>query len=120
VVHQAGTTALNIAVLVLLAAMVGLLVSVLYGTAYTLEPGRLRARCGPFTSTVPLASVGSVVSTRNPLSGPALSLDRLAIRGADGRTLLLVSPRDRAGFLRELVRLEPAMRRRADGLVRNG
>jgi len=70
----------------------------LLSTHYTITDTDLRVRSGPFTWRVPLAEITSVTPTRNPLSSPALSLDRLRIEYGRGRTLL-ISPQDREGFL---------------------
>ena len=42
--------------------------------------------------------ITSVRRTRNPLSSPALSMDRLSIRYGKGRRIM-ISPADQAGFL---------------------
>lgn len=70
-------------------------------THYTLTATELRIRSGPFRWTVPLRDIVSVTPTRNPLSSPALSLDRLRIEYGSGRWIM-ISPRDRDGFLRDL------------------
>jgi hypothetical protein len=78
-------------------------------TDYTITDTHLRIRCGPLRWNVPLADVRSVRPTRNPLSSPALSLDRLRIEYS--RSLaVMVSPEDKEGFLR-------ALRTRAPGLA---
>jgi len=70
-------------------------------TDYTITDTHLRIRCGPFRWNVPLADVRAVRPTRNPLSSPALSLDRLRIEYS--RSLaVMVSPDDKEGFLSEL------------------
>jgi hypothetical protein len=46
---------------------------------------------------VPLATIHSLAATHNPLSSPALSMDRIEVRHAAGT--LLVSPKDKAGFV---------------------
>jgi hypothetical protein len=70
-------------------------------TGYTLEPTQLLVKSGPMKWVVPLADIRSIEPTRNPLSSPALSLDRLLISyGKHGR--LMISPADKEGFLREL------------------
>jgi hypothetical protein len=70
----------------------------LFSTGYTLESTRLLIRSGPFSWTVPLAEIQSITPTRNPLSSPALSLDRLLIRhGKKGQ--IMISPADKQGFL---------------------
>lgn len=96
---------------VLLAATAALLLWVLYGTRYTFSGGVLEARCGPFRFRVPLGDITSAEPSRDPLSGPACSLDRLLIRYGSRR--ILVSPSDRRGFLDALVR-------HGAGLVRDG
>ena len=50
---------------------------------------------------VPLKEIKSVLPTWNPLSSPALSLDRLAIKRAHGWDVR-ISPKERNEFLREL------------------
>jgi hypothetical protein len=95
----------------LLAATAAFLLWVLYGTRYTFSDGVLEARCGPFRFRVPLGDITSAEPSRDPLSGPACSLDRLLIRYGSRR--ILVSPSDRRGFLDALVR-------HGAGLVREG
>ena len=88
-------------------------------TDYTLTSGELLIRSGPFRWRVPLADIREVTPTRNPLSSPALSLDRLEIRyGRMG--FLLISPQDKNGFLRSLVAQAPHLALRGDHVVRLG
>lgn len=54
---------------------------------------------------VPLREIRLVRSTRNPLSSPALSLDRLRIEY--GRRAIMISPDDKARFLEELQKRMP-------------
>ena len=72
----------------------------LYTTDYTLEVDTLRIRASFFRWRVPIAAIDSVEPTRNPLSSPACSLDRLMIRY--GKKRIMISPLDPAGFLRAL------------------
>lgn len=69
-------------------------------TRYTFSGAELHVRCGPLQWRIPLTDVRSVTPTRNPLSSPALSLDRLRIDY--GLRSIMVSPLDKDGFLREL------------------
>ena len=89
--------------LLVLVAGAGLPLWVLLGTRYELTPERLLIRCGPFRWTVPLREIRAVTPTRNPLSSPALSLDRLRIDYGRGSSVM-ISPRDKAGFLADLER----------------
>ena len=80
---------------------VGLPLWLLCSTRYTLTATELAVRCGPFSWRVPLKDIRAVHPTRNPLSSPALSLDRLRIDYGAGRSIM-ISPTDRERFLREL------------------
>jgi hypothetical protein len=90
------------ATILIMAALVivGLLGSMLVGTHYTVDGNTLRVACGPFRWKVPVGAIESVAPTRNPLSSPALSLDRLRIQYGERR--ILVSPADKAGFLKAI------------------
>jgi hypothetical protein len=79
----------------------------LYATDYTFEPDALRIRASFFRWRVPLAAIDSVEPTRNPLSSPACSLDRLLIRY--GKQRIMISPDDRVGFLRVLAARAPQL-----------
>jgi hypothetical protein len=92
----------GIALLVLVAG-IGLPLWMLLGTRYEITPERLLVRCGPFRWTVPLREIRAVTPTRNPLSSPALSLDRLRIDYGRGSSVM-ISPRDKARFLADLER----------------
>ena len=106
------------AMLVGLVAAAGFMLWVLYGTNYTLAGDTLLIRCGPFRSRVPLAAIDSVKPSRNPLTSPACSLDRLLIKWNDGRKRILISPSLKADFLRELERRCPHLKSEEDGLIR--
>jgi hypothetical protein len=71
-----------------------------FTTRYRFSSEFLLIKSGPFSWTVPLRSITKVEPSHNPASGPALSLDRLAIH-YDGKTIL-VSPADKQGFMAEL------------------
>ena len=93
-----------LAALGILAAALGIVVligSVLMRTHYTVSGNNLRIASGPFGWSVPIDQIKSVKATRNPVSSPALSLDRLLIEYGAGRRVL-VSPADRRGFLKAL------------------
>jgi membrane protein YdbS with pleckstrin-like domain len=76
----------------------GLPLWLLSSTRYALEPGQLRVQSGPFKWRIPIADITAITPTSNPLSSPALSLDRLRIDYGKGRSVM-ISPRDKQGFL---------------------
>jgi hypothetical protein len=81
--------------------VVGLMVWLMLGTRYVVDRGLLRIVAGPFRWKVPIDQITSVEATRNPLSSPALSLDRLRIRYGKNRRIM-ISPADKAGFLKAI------------------
>ena len=86
--------------------LVGIAVSALIiwltlGTHYTVDRRLLTIAAGPFRWKVNIDDITSVEATRNPLSSPALSLDRIMIRYGKRRRIM-VSPADKAGFLKAI------------------
>jgi hypothetical protein len=92
----------------LLLLSVGLPMWVMLATDYTFNGADLDVRCGPFFWRVPLHQIRAVTATRNPLSSPALSLDRLRIDF--GHRSIMISPADKEGFMKELRRRGPEPR----------
>jgi membrane protein YdbS with pleckstrin-like domain len=80
----------------------------LLATNYTFNAADLDVRCGPFAWRVPLHEIRAVTATRNPLSSPALSLDRLRIDFGQMRSIM-ISPEDKEGFMKELRKRVPAV-----------
>lgn len=66
-------------------------------TRYIVDSELLRIHCGPFRWKIRLDEIESLRATRNPLSSPALSLDRVMIRYRNGRQIM-VSPEDKQKF----------------------
>lgn len=93
---------------------------ILYGTCYLLSDDVLVIRSGPFRWRVPLDAIEEVFPTRNPLSSPACSLDRLHIRYAGSRFGVMVSPRDKSEFLGDLAARSERLEARERRLVRKG
>lgn len=92
-----------VTVLVLLAW--GSVLSLIVPVSYQITASTLLVQSGWLRNRIPLASIQRVFPTRNPLSGgPALSLDRLQIEYLQGDVLrsVLISPQDKAGFVRDL------------------
>lgn len=95
-----------------------LMLWILYGTRYTLTDRELRVRSGPFRWTVPLEAIHEASPTRNPLSSPACSLDRLNIVHGPRRRRIMISPFDKGRFLDDLVARSPGLRRDGEGVFR--
>ncbi len=115
--ESGASLGLRAAVLLLCFGGAAFMLWVLYGTHYTLTPDRLLIRSGPLRFRVPLAEIASVTPSRNPLSSPACSLDRLHVRYRESRRGVLISPLDKTGFLQALVARCPQLELAGDRAV---
>jgi len=79
---------------------VGLPLWVLTSTSYTLTSEHLVVRSGPFRWRIPIPDIVEVTPTTNPLSAPALSLNRLRVTSRDAS--VTISPADRGRFVADL------------------
>jgi membrane protein YdbS with pleckstrin-like domain len=92
---------------------------ILYGTSYTLTNEALLIRCGPFRHRVMVSTIQEVAPSRNPVSSPACSLDRLHIKYQGSRHGVLISPGNKRSFLEELSRLDSQLSLQGDRIVRS-
>jgi len=70
-------------------------------TKYIVTPDEITVHAGLYKVNIPLTSIVSVTPSRDPLSSPAFSLNRLEIRyNKDKR--ILISPKDRERFLSDI------------------
>ncbi len=100
-IREAGEPGMITSLILAMIGIVALMVWLLLGTHYTVDRGTIRIVSGPFRWKVPIDEIISVRATRNPLSSPALSLDRLSIRYGK-RKRIMISPADKAGFLKAI------------------
>ncbi len=100
-IAEAGEPGMITSLILAMIGIVALMVWLLLGTHYTVDRGIIRIVSGPFRWKVPVEDITSVRATRNPLSSPALSLDRLSIRYGKRRRIM-ISPADKAGFLKAI------------------
>jgi hypothetical protein len=115
---QAGSYLITISALTFI-----LLLAATFPLYYELTEHELVIRSGLFRWRVPLDRIHEVRPIRSLLSAPALSLDRLLIRFErrdGGFGLAMISPRDRAGFLREVAARTHGMMFVGERLVRTG
>jgi hypothetical protein len=99
--NHPGTLTLLASTLFYMAVMFGLA----YPVTYEITQSELIIRSGLTRNSIELSSIESVKSSRNPLSSPAWSLDRLRIdyHRKGKLTFLLISPEDRTAFLNDLI-----------------
>jgi hypothetical protein len=81
-------------------------------THYAIDDGTLVVKSSFLTWRIDIQSIVEITPTRSTASSPAMSLDRLAIRYRKGGRVrtILVSPRDKGGFLYALRAVHPGIR----------
>jgi len=105
----AGGKPVMLIALLLAVVGIGLPLWVLLTTRYTLDREVLLVRSDPFRWKVPVAEISGIMPTRNPLSSPALSLDRLRIVYGSGKSLM-ISSEDKERFIADLEALRAGAR----------
>ena len=95
-----------------------LIIWMVSATTYHISDSDLWIRCGPFRSRLALDAIDEITPTRNPLSSPALSLNRLRLTTRGAKVGVMVSPADRDGFLDCLLSHTHHLRRDGDYLRR--
>jgi hypothetical protein len=98
---RTGSLAKIVATLPAILVGVGLPIWIMASTSYTLNDSTLLVKSGPFKWQVPIAQITSITPTSNPLSSPALSLDRLRIDYGRGQSLM-ISPKNKEQFIQAL------------------
>jgi hypothetical protein len=96
----------------------GLMSLVVWPITYTLTSNHLVIRAGVFRSRLPYDTITAVYPTRNPLSSPALSLDRTRIDHTGRFGFALISPESRERFMRDLAERAPHLRIVGDRMER--
>ena len=98
-----------IGVVIIFLAMIFML-HVFLTTWYEINGNILKIKCGfLIDKEVDIDDIVSIKETFNPLSAPATSLDRLEIK-LKGKDSILVSPKDKSGFISELVKIKPGIK----------
>lgn len=96
-----GVLAVVLAGILPMAVTWGFTIWIWFSTGYTVTEQELLIRSAFLTWRVPLPAITGVQRTMNPLSSPALSLNRLQIRWAKRRSVM-ISPADQDAFLQLL------------------
>ncbi len=92
-------------------------VGLVFPMSYEVTPEALVIRFGLARSRVAYADIRSVTPTGNPISSPALSLDRLFLDTGRSKFGPNISPADKSHFLDALATRTPHLVRRGDSLV---
>jgi len=86
------------------------IVYTLLTTQYTINKDRLRIQSGfLYDETIYINNVISLTETRNPLSSPAASLDRLELKLKSSH-IILISPKEKDEFINHLLHINPTIK----------
>ncbi|WP_216827555.1 PH domain-containing protein [Alkalihalobacterium elongatum] len=85
----------------------GFMVWLWFGTGYLLTDKQLKIKYGPFNKTINIADISKINKTKNPLSAPALSINRLEIVYGKFYDFTLISPVEERQFILELLKENP-------------
>ncbi|HAN65620.1 MAG TPA: hypothetical protein DCQ34_04810 [Chitinophagaceae bacterium] len=78
-------------------------------TYYEINGHELKIKSGfLFNSRVDVNDIREIRETNNPLSSPAISLDRLEVRYGKNK-YVLISPKDKKGFIDSIVSVNPSI-----------
>lgn len=80
---------------------VGLPLWLMKSTRYVLDDCRLLVKCGPFKWTIAISEIRTITPTSNPLSSPALSLERIRIDYGTNKSLM-ISPKLKSQFIDDI------------------
>lgn len=98
--------------------VVGIYFGLVFPMRYGLDNTHLLVRFGLCRLRIPLVDILEVYPTHNPLSSPALSLDRLHVQFGQGFSkAVMISPADRDHFLDDLA-ATAGLKRKEDRLAR--
>ena len=85
-----------------------LLATLFFGTKYVIEDGELLVYGGIYKKTIPIEQILSLRPSKNPLSAPAMSIDRIEITYNNSFSeVILVSPKDKEEFVKMLLEINP-------------
>jgi hypothetical protein len=85
-----------------------LVVSLYWQIKYVVGNGQLEIRTLIFGNMkIDISDIKSVHQTYNPLSAPALSINRLEVKYGSKFDYLLISPKNRKAFVKQLIAINP-------------
>ncbi|MEG6616749.1 PH domain-containing protein [Peptococcaceae bacterium 1198_IL3148] len=81
-----------------------------YTTGYQVADGDIVVKYGPIKKRVPIKEISKINKTKNPISAPALSMDRLEIIYGKHYDMVLISPVRQQEFIDLLLQENPDIR----------
>ena len=87
-----------------------LLAMLFFGTKYVITGDELIIYGGIYKKKIAINQITSLRPTKNPLSAPAMSLDRIEITFNPHMQIALVSPKDKETFVKKLLEVNPSIK----------
>ncbi|AWE09332.1 hypothetical protein DCE79_17435 [Lysinibacillus sp. 2017] len=97
----------DIATIIMTVLIIILLAVLVFGTKYVIDSDELIIYGGIYKKRIKIAQITSLRPTKNPLSAPAMSLDRIEILFDPHSQMTLVSPKDKEMFVKKLLDVNP-------------
>lgn len=99
----------NWIVLAILAPIILFIAHLFLSTYYTIHQHELRIKCGfLFDQTINIGEIRKISESNNPISSPAISMDRLEIKYGKNQTVY-ISPKRKAAFIEDILKLNPTI-----------
>ncbi len=86
-------------------AITALIAYLIIATKYVIDGESLVIHGGIKKHIIPVKNISGLRATKNPLSAPALSIDRIEITYQPGMQIMLVSPAKKELFIETLVKM---------------
>jgi hypothetical protein len=96
--------------LIVTVLMIILLAVLFFGTKYVIADDELIIYGGIYKKKIAIHQITSLRPTKNPLSAPAMSLDRIEITFNPHMQIALVSPKDKGTFVKMLLEINPSIK----------
>lgn len=101
----AALTEPSLAAILVAVAITALIAYLVIATKYVIDGESLFIHGGIIKREIPVQKITGLRKTRNPLSAPALSIDRIEITYQPGMQIMLVSPAEKEFFIETLVKI---------------
>lgn len=98
----------TLAMVVIMIPIIAFILHIFFSTTYRInEKNELLIKCGfLYKEVVKISKIKSINRTRNPISSPAASLDRIELKYGKWDSVI-ISPNDKIEFVNELLQINP-------------
>jgi hypothetical protein len=107
IINGASTRA-TLTMIAIMVPVIAFTLHVFFRTTYRInDNNELVIRCGfLYNAVVDISAIKTISRTRNPISSPAASLDRIELKYGKWDSVI-ISPNDKIAFVNELLKINP-------------